>query len=759
MDEGRRNRLRLKLSLVAAAIGVAFALTGVAAGGGSGLSINGVGISNGQVLTGTVTWTAQVGGGTVNRVDFVVDGSVKNTSSSSPYTYSLDTTKLTNGAHTFGVTAYPTPGKGQSSSASVSATVSNASSSPPPPPPPTAPSATSAPAVSGSAVVGQSLSTSNGAWSGTTPMTYAYQWSLCNSSGGSCNSISGATSSSIAVTSTMVGSTLKAAVQASNSAGSATATSNASSVITAPTTNTPPASTAAPAITGSATVGQTLSASTGTWSGTTPMTYAYQWQLCSSSGGSCAPVSGATASSFLLPSNAAGLTVKAAVTATNVAGSAAATSAATAVVAAAPTTKPASTVLPVISGTAMVGQTLTSTPGTWTGTTPMTYAYQWTQCNSSGTSCTNIAGATSGTFALTSTQLGSTLRIVVTATNAAGWTSAQSLATAAVVTNTVSKTFDSVTSYLDTSIPSLTNAITVSSASAFTTAVANAKAGQTINVLGTVKIPGEFIGFNRVVSGGTVNVVFEPGAGFTGMAGTRVPAVWIRNSGGWRIWGGTITNPDGNGILVYAMPGPFTWTGFSVSNTGDTCVAVYPVGGNINGLTLKGVAGSADPNLSWDPHAEKGTGIHAWNIADATGGLVQNSVFAADTLDQATGAGVEIDTSQIGANVKVFARATHLGFPIPGTSWLGYAQQQTAGNVVQLWGGSLVGSLDIAYVEGNDIQGRMVQAGGINSGADISKTTVDYGRATGPIMESPLVSTPAYMTNGGIKLGDVSPTP
>ena len=45
--------------------------------------------------------------------------------------------------------------------------------------------------------------------------------------------------------------------------------------------------------------GQTLSASTGTWT-ESPTSYAYQWQDCNSSGESCATISGATTSSYTL---------------------------------------------------------------------------------------------------------------------------------------------------------------------------------------------------------------------------------------------------------------------------------------------------------------------------------------------------------------------------------------------------------------------------------------------------------------------------
>jgi len=66
------------------------------------------------------------------------------------------------------------------------------------------------------------------------------------------------------------------------------------------------------------------------------MTFSYQWQRCDSGGGSCVPVAGATASSYLLVSGDVGKTMRISVTASNTAGSATASSAATAVVAGTP---------------------------------------------------------------------------------------------------------------------------------------------------------------------------------------------------------------------------------------------------------------------------------------------------------------------------------------------------------------------------------------------------------------------------------------
>jgi hypothetical protein len=87
---------------------------------------------------------------------------------------------------------------------------------------------------------------------------------------------------------------------------------------------------------------------------------------------------------------------------------------------------PVNSVLPAITGTVQVGQTLSGSDGTWTNS-PTGYAYQWL---SNGTP---IGGATANTFLLTGTQLGEVITFQVTASNAGGIGSpATSTATSAV---------------------------------------------------------------------------------------------------------------------------------------------------------------------------------------------------------------------------------------------------------------------------------------------------------------------------------------
>jgi hypothetical protein len=96
-----------------------------------------------------------------------------------------------------------------------------------------------------------------------------------------------------------------------------------------------PQNTAPPTISGTATVGQTLTATTGTFTGDQPITYAYQWQRCDTNGNNCVNIAGATAQSYALQAADLAHTVRVVVTATNARGSATATSVPTAAVRAA----------------------------------------------------------------------------------------------------------------------------------------------------------------------------------------------------------------------------------------------------------------------------------------------------------------------------------------------------------------------------------------------------------------------------------------
>jgi hypothetical protein len=94
------------------------------------------------------------------------------------------------------------------------------------------PANTSPPTISGSPQQNQTLTANRGSWSGAQPQTYTYQWRRCDAVGGGCVDISGAIASTYPLTATDVGHTLRVRVTARNSAGSRTATSTPTAVVT-----------------------------------------------------------------------------------------------------------------------------------------------------------------------------------------------------------------------------------------------------------------------------------------------------------------------------------------------------------------------------------------------------------------------------------------------------------------------------------------------------------------------------------------------
>jgi hypothetical protein len=198
-----------------------------------------------------------------------------------------------------------------------------------------APKPTAEPTITGRAVVGSVLTASNGSWSGTGPFNYTYRWLRCPASGSGgngegCTAIAGATFRRYTVQQADVGHRLRVRVTAANPEGAASATSNATAIVQAAPAR--PRNSAPPTISGTPQVGQTLTASTGSWTGQQPLTFSYQWRRCDATGASCADISGATGKTYAVTSADQGNTLRVRVSARNSAGTTAATSAPSGVV-------------------------------------------------------------------------------------------------------------------------------------------------------------------------------------------------------------------------------------------------------------------------------------------------------------------------------------------------------------------------------------------------------------------------------------------
>ena len=292
------------------------------------------------------------------------------------------------------------------------------------------PTNTGEPSISGIPRVGQVLRTTRGTWTSDTAIAYTYQWRRCNGRGlpdaSNCTRITNAIKASYVVRPADVGFRIRSRVTATNADGSASAASNPTAVVT----SAKPTNTDAPSISGSAVVGSQLTASRGTWVGDQPITYAFQWLRCSSSGDNCSEINGANDNQYVLQDNDVGRTLRVRVTATNDAGRTVAISNPTNLVRAntAPLTN---TARPTITGTARVGEQLSADMGTWNDN-PTSFTYQWQRCDVDAVTCIDIPGATGQTYGIRSLDVGFRMRVTVTAHKNARTGTAMSSPTAVV---------------------------------------------------------------------------------------------------------------------------------------------------------------------------------------------------------------------------------------------------------------------------------------------------------------------------------------
>ena len=296
--------------------------------------------------------------------------------------------------------------------------------------------ATGAPTITGTAQVGETLTASTTGIAdanGLTTPGYTYQWIRVN---GTEADIAGENSSTYTLVDADLGTTLKVKVSFTDDASNSETLTSAATAAVSAAANT--LATGAPTITGTATVGQPLTAGTTAImdaDGLTSVSYTYQW-IRVVTDNTETNISSATASTYTLVAADQGTTVKVTVSFTDDANNPETrTSAATATVSAAANTL--ATGAPTITGTAQVGQTLTaSTTGIAdaNGLTTPNYTYQWIRVD--GTDEADIASANSSTYTLVAADLGTTLKVRVTFADDLGHTETLTSAATATVTAT-----------------------------------------------------------------------------------------------------------------------------------------------------------------------------------------------------------------------------------------------------------------------------------------------------------------------------------
>ncbi len=312
-----------------------------------------------------------------------------------------------------------------------------------------------------------------------------------------------------------------------------------------------PVNTVAPVVSGTATVGQTLSTTNGTWLGAPAPTFTYQWQRTG------VDIGGATSSTYVLVAADYANTIRCVVRATNSVAPSGVTanSNSTASVAG---NAPVNTVAPAVTGTATVGQTLSTTNGTWTGVPTPTFTYQWQRVT------TNISGATSSTYVLVDADGGSTIRCVVTATNAVSAVSANSNSTAAVAA-------------IVPGAPTIGTATATGSTTATVAYTAPASnGGATITLYTATSTPGSITGTLATAGSGTITV-----SGLTA-ATSYTFTVKATNSAGQSAASAasnSITTTVAPGSQSYTSAGTYSW----VAPANVTSVSVVAIGGGAAG--------------------------------------------------------------------------------------------------------------------------------------------------------------------------------
>jgi Tol biopolymer transport system component len=291
------------------------------------------------------------------------------------------------------------------------------------------------PTISGTPGVGKVLLAGTGTVGsglGSAPLAFAFQWRRCDTTGNACVDVLGATNPSYTVVVADSRATLRLVVTATNSTGSATATSLATAVVG----GLAPANIALPVIAGQPVIGQLLTASTGTWTGISNAVFSYQWKSCAATGDQCIALAGATGSTYVVTPAEVGFTILVTVTGVTVNGIVSADSAPTPIAGASYTDPgpgfPGSTIDPRLLGNATVGSTLKLTDGGFVGA-KLSYAYQWQRCDTTGSTCGPVPGARAASYKVKQADRGWTIRAFVTASNSAGSVSAVSDGTVTVV--------------------------------------------------------------------------------------------------------------------------------------------------------------------------------------------------------------------------------------------------------------------------------------------------------------------------------------
>ncbi len=190
-----------------------------------------------------------------------------------------------------------------------------------------------------------------------------------------------------------------------------------------------PVNTAQPFISGTAEVGQTLTADPGRWTGEPDPTFTFQWWRCEADGSACTDI-GSDLSTYTLKPDDYLKVIEVSVTASNglEPDATVASQRTVEIVGLAPLNGDSPENRPSVSGVARAGRTLTADPGAWSGVPAPTFSFQWWRCEADGSACFEV-GSGESTYALSAADISKRIEVSVTASNPVGSEASTSLPT------------------------------------------------------------------------------------------------------------------------------------------------------------------------------------------------------------------------------------------------------------------------------------------------------------------------------------------
>lgn len=292
--------------------------------------------------------------------------------------------------------------------------------------------------------------------------------------------------------------------------------------------------------------------------------------------------------------------------------------------------------------------------------------------------------------------------------------------------------------------------VEVGNASELQAALANLQEGDLVTATRSFRVSGITVIKNRLASPAVLDL---HGVSFVYPGGANHPAVWLNNARNLYIYGGDLsTAGTGGACLTDHGSQHVLWWDFHLHDCGGSGFAAFTAGADVADNDFEGTITKVGQTLAWDPHSEKGTGVHGAILWDANSGYAfTNNRFAFYAHDIPTGACVEL------GNDQPSSRAAGNVLYEKCVNETEVATRQTGGGGLQLWGDTNSLRLDVKYLEVDNAQGRALDSQGLNPGQTLNGVTVEYGRASRTNLNPRFAGQSPWDSYGGVVYGRVRP--